>query len=146
MPARKSTFLTPTYEISFRFRRILVPVDGSESSLRALDVAVDFAKRYGSRVVVVTSYVKGQEEFAKVALERARSRCSDAGIPISFKSIEVDPHNSSVPNSIVKEAAEGGYDLVIMGARGLTVSEDVQVGSVAMSVIINSPVSVLVIR
>lgn len=43
----------PTYEVSYMFKRILVPVDGSSHSIKALNVAIDFAKRYGSVIVAL---------------------------------------------------------------------------------------------
>ncbi len=142
----QSTFLSPTYEISYRFRRILVPVDGSENSLRALDVAIDFAKRYGSRITVLVAFYSGQKDFVEKALLRAKARSENKGIPIELKSEEVDPKTSSISNTIINEIIRGSYDLVVMGARGNTISEDIHIGSVAAAVIMNSPVSVLIIR
>ena len=134
----------PTYEISFRFRKILVPVDGSESSLKALDLAMDVARRYGSRVTVLHVRVKGVGPEG--VMERAKARAGSKGLPISFKEVEIDPVFSSVPKAIVDEVINGGYDMVIMGARGMTVSEELNIGSVAAAVVMNAPTTIVIVR
>ncbi len=133
----------PTYEISFRFRKILVPVDGSESSLFALDLALDFARRYGSRITVL--HVKVGDNQGSV-LEKARRRAARRPVAVEFKERICIPENSSVASEILKEIYEGGYDAVFIGARGTTVSEDIQVGSTALSLVTHAPVTVVVVR
>ena len=57
---------SPTYEKSFIFRRTLVPIDGSESSLKALDLAVDLAKHYGSEITAIYAKPKGVKTSSNV--------------------------------------------------------------------------------
>ncbi len=136
--------LEPTYTISYLFRRILVPVDGSESSMRALDVALDFAQRYGSRVTVV--HVTQEPSNVNVLRDKVLERATRKGVEVGFKTRVYSPPSSSVANEIIEEIIEGGYDLVIMGARGSTINEEILVGSTALSVMVNSAVSVMIIR
>ncbi len=129
----------PTYYVSFWFREVLVPVDGSESSLRALDLAVDFARRYGSRITVLTAS-HGDASRIRAAVEaRAAGRA-----PLEFKAVRLD-EGTSPANEVLRELGTGKYDAVIMGARGLTVS-DVNIGSTAMAVVANAPVTVIIVR
>ncbi|MCE4614449.1 MAG: universal stress protein [Desulfurococcales archaeon] len=139
------SFTTPTYEVSYLFRKILVPIDGSENSLRALDIAVDFAVRYGSHIVVYYATYRGQDDSHAV-LGKAKKRIGDLDIRVTFKHEELDPREKATATAMVEEATNGGYDLVIIGARGRSVSEDVTIGSKALSLIANSVVSVFVIR
>ncbi|MCX8186657.1 MAG: universal stress protein [Sulfolobales archaeon] len=134
----------PTYSISFMFRRILVPIDGSAGSLKALDVSVDFAKRYGSKLtaLIVNDKNINVEEISEEVMNRARK----AGIELSIKVKEIRNSGESVVSKILEEVSEGGYDFVIIGARGRTISEQIIIGSTALSVIINSPISCMVIR
>lgn len=134
----------PTYSISFMFRRILVPIDGSAGSLKALDVSVDFAKRYGSKLtaLIVNDKNINVEEISEEVMNRARK----AGIELSIKVKEIRNYGESVVSKILEEVSEGGYDFVIIGARGRTISEQIIIGSTALSVIINSPISCMVIR
>jgi len=140
----QSYYREPTYEISFRFRRILVPVDGSESSLFALDLALDFARRYGSRITVLHVRVEGLGD--KGVLDKAKRRASGKPVHVEFKERVCSPRSSSVASEILEEVYEGGYDAVIIGARGTTVSEDIQVGSTALSLVTHAPVTVVVVR
>jgi nucleotide-binding universal stress UspA family protein len=139
-----SYYREPTYLISFMFRRILVPIDGSASSLKALDIALDFAKRYGSKLtaLVVNDKTINVEEVSGEVSSRARK----SGIEVVLKIKDVRNPNESVVSKVLEEISEGSYDLVILGARGRTLSEDLLIGSTALSIIINSPVSCLVVR
>ncbi|WP_048078963.1 universal stress protein [Desulfurococcus mucosus] len=134
----------PTYEISFYFRKILVPIDGSENSLKALEFALDLAKHYGSRIVV--AYAKPKGDSRGDPFERARIKIAREGLNVQYKVIEYDPSNSNTPSTLVREIIEGGYDAVVLGARGLSLTTDIPIGSTALSLVINSPVSVFIIR
>ncbi|ABM80786.1 universal stress protein [Hyperthermus butylicus] len=139
-----SFVLEPSYAISYLFRRILVPVDGSESSMRALEVALDFARRYGSKVSVLHVHAPGAD--TKAIREAIEKRVRDKGVAVDIKFKEYNPQTSSVANEIISEIIEGGYDLVVLGARGNTANEDLMIGSVALSITINSATSVMIIR
>ncbi|MGB9826952.1 universal stress protein [Thermosphaera chiliense] len=135
----------PSYRISFIYRKILVPVDGSEVSLKALELAIDLAKHYGSKITVVTVKSKG-ETLSQDPLAKAKARIAREPINVSYKTLEYDPSLESVSYRLIKEIVEEGYDLVIMGARGKTLYGELPIGSVALSLVINAPISVLVVR
>ncbi len=136
--------LEPMYAVSFLFRRILVPVDGSENSLRALNIALDFAQRYGSRITVLHVATGSADiESLKKTVEK---RAQEKGVDVDFKVRVFNPQISSVANEILAEIISGGYDLVIMGARGSTTNEDIILGSTALSVVVNSASSVMIVR
>ena len=136
--------LEPTYTVSFLFRRILVPIDGSENSLRALSVALDFAQRYGSRVTVL--HVAAGSTDIDALRKTVEEKAQEKGVDVEFKVRVFNPQVSSIANEILNEIIGSGYDLVIMGARGSTTNEDIILGSTVLSVIVNSAVSVMVIR
>jgi len=137
----------PTYEVSFLFRKVLVPVDGSASSYKALDIAVDFAKRYGSKVTALLVDDGSLRDIDKV-LKTVEEKIRGAGILAKIKTfrLNIGKEASSVASKITEEIVSGSYDLVIMSARGRTANPEIIIGSVALSVIVNSPVSVLLIR
>lgn len=133
------------YEVSYLFRRVLVPVDGSENSFRALELALDFAIRYGSRVDVLCVVEEGSEmcsDVRKEAIERASRR----GAPINFIIKNYNPRNSSVSTEIVKTIVEEGYDAVVIGARGRSIYGELNLGSTALSIAINSPSTIIIVR
>jgi len=135
----------PTYEISFLFRRIVVPIDGSASSMKALDLAIDLAKHYGSSITVIHARPRGLQVEAD-PIEKAKERVAKAGVTASFKIIEYDLLRESDASAILSEIINGNYDLVIMGARGLTLSSDINIGSKALAVVNNSPITVIIVR
>ncbi len=134
----------PMYELSFRFRRILVPVDGSELSLRALELALDLARRYGSRITVLHVKPSGVDE--KQVLDKVRERVENKGVPVTIKVEEINPIKESIAKKILDELSEGSYDIVVLGARGLTVSEELNIGSTALAVAINSTTTTIIVR
>lgn len=134
----------PTYELSFHFRRILVPVDGSEPSLRALDLALDLAKHYGSRITVL--HVKPRGADSRQVVGKVNKRIENKGIPVTVKVEEIDPVKESIAKKILDEITEGGYDIVVLGARGLTVSEELTIGSIALAVTINTTTTTIIVR
>jgi nucleotide-binding universal stress UspA family protein len=133
----------PSYTVSFWLKELLVPVDGSGSSMKALDLAIDFAMRYGSRITVlfVCPDASRAESVRKQVEEKASGRAE-----VTFKAVSYDPSTSSVANEILKAIAEGSYDAVIMGARGTSINGDINVGSVAMAVAAHAPVTVILVR
>ncbi len=137
----------PTYEVSFLFRKVLVPVDGSASSYKALDIAIDFAKRYGSKITAIVVNDGFFQDISKIS-QTIKNKMMKAGILVEVKILRLDNEKaiSSVASKIAEEIVNGGYDLVIMSARGRTANPEIIIGSVALSTVVNSPVSVLLIR
>ncbi len=135
----------PTYEISYFFRKVLVPLDGSTSSMKAIEVAIDFAKRYGSKItalIVDDGSIKDIEGIKRIVNEKARK----AGITMKIKVENIDTSLQSTPSKIMAEAHEESYDLIILSARGKTANPDLLLGSVALSIIVNTQTSVLLLR
>ncbi|MGC9181196.1 universal stress protein [Thermogladius sp. KZ2Tp1] len=132
----------PTYEISFMLRRILVPFDGSSLSLKALNIAVDLARHYGSQLTVL--YVKVPGETGD-PLDLARSAVGKKITNVRYKTIELK-ENESISSIILKEAVEESYDLIVVGARGKTSYFDLSIGSIPLALAVNSTSSVLIVR
>ncbi|MEL9929420.1 MAG: universal stress protein [Sulfolobales archaeon] len=132
------------YEISFMFRRVLVPVDGSENSYKALELALDFALRYGSKIDVIYVSREGEEDLG--IRGEVIKRASERRVQISFIHKKYDPNTSSVSTEILKTLIEGGYDAVVLGARGKSINEDLNLGSVALSIVINAPANIVIVR
>ncbi len=136
-----------SYKVSFLFRRILVPFDGSATAKKAASVAIDFAQRYGSRLtflyVAPSNADKG--EIDKI-FEPARKMVAEAGVDAEFIVKEASIPKESVAIVIIHEAKENLYSAIIMGVRGHTEDEDISIGSTALMVSTFAPCSVLLIR
>jgi nucleotide-binding universal stress UspA family protein len=123
------------------FEKVLVTVDGSEHSDRAVDLAADLATHYGGEVTLihvvhdpVGRVPKGLEEFARLEhvhvterdllssaghsiLSRARSRIHDDGARGVNEVVEFGH-----PAATIVEYAErhlAPTDIIVMGRRGL---------------------------
>ncbi len=122
------------------FTRILVPMDLSEPSIEALQLAVSIAMRVGARITVLyvdTSTLPGDEQPPGV------HRAVASEVPSSI-AVEVVFEQGDAAECINRHAAEGEHDLVVMGTHGKTGIERVILGSVAETVVRTCSVPVLV--
>ncbi len=135
--------LPPTYAVSFLLRKVLIPVDGSENSMRAVDIGVDFGMRYGSRIylVYICQECRSTQSIKEMLEKRIGGRTD-----YEFKEVKTNYKESSVANEILKLIAEENFDAVIMGARGTSINSDINIGSTATSVALNAPITVIVVR
>jgi universal stress protein A len=140
-------------------QRILVPVDFSETSKRALDYALLFANRFDAKLDVL--HVWRPSEYAgdqMVMLTRSEPELTlstflrnhaDQQLSTFLKGV---PHSKQMLESgepahvIAKVAAEGKYDLIVMGTHGRTGLSHMMVGSVAEKVVRLAPCPVLTYR
>jgi len=136
-----------------RGERILVAMDGSIYSDKALEQAISMAKVCGSALFAITvidiypgSLTHGfgsDQRFTKEAgeiLQRAQKRTAEEKIPC-----ETIVHTGKhVHEVIVREAIERDIDLIVMGTHGRTGLKKLLLGSVAERVIGHAPCAVLV--
>jgi nucleotide-binding universal stress UspA family protein len=132
-------------------RRILVPVDGSESADSALDHAISLAGAVDAEIhllSVVDPYVlstvterKEVEEELEGIVEEAATRVRDADIEVQT-AVEVGFPHEEILDAVSDEA----IDLVVMGTHGRSGLQRYVLGSVAEKVVRLSPVPVLTVR
>jgi len=130
--------------MSYMFRRILVPYDGSANSEKGLRVALELSAILGSKITV--AYACEKDRCNEGLLLRAKETAEARGIKIETKLIQFDPDESSESAEIVREANSNSYDLVVVGIRGKTEYEEVLKGSVASSLFVNANTSFLFIK
>ena len=136
-----------------RGERILVAIDGSIYSDKALDQALSMAKVCGSTLFAITVMdvypatlatapgVEGRlsKEAGRI-LEKARNKAAEENV-----SCETIVHVGKNPHEfIVREAKERDIDLIVMGTHGRTGLAKLLLGSVAERVIGHAPCAVLV--
>jgi nucleotide-binding universal stress UspA family protein len=121
--------------------RILVGVDGSNHSDRALLEAATVAKRFAGSVKVITVYGKGMEKKAKEILEHAKLYLENE---VEYTTSQILGSN---PARALKNVAEHeNFDLVVVGCRGLGSKASILLGSVSRKVVANTDCNVLVVK
>jgi len=136
------------------FERILLAVDGSEHSAKAVPVAGDLARRYGGEVVVL--HVREHEVTwgADIDVETAdEARELVDGVVRELKDVGTNVRGELVrvplgqtPRAILDIAHDEGVGLIVMGTRGLSDWGRLLMGSVAHKVVHLAEVPVLVVR
>jgi nucleotide-binding universal stress UspA family protein len=132
-------------------KRILVAYDGGEPARRALDTAIDLAKRFEALITVVSvvPFHPGRSPIDPwddntvhtQELLDARAILADKGIEADLLEPVGDP-----AQTIERIAVDGGFDTVVVGSRGLgPVSRFLQ-GSVSEHVASHAEVTVIVAR
>ena len=143
------------------FKHILVPVDGSETSLHAVAKAAGLAKAFGSEVTAVyvldpypftgvgADFAYGQAQYlsaataeANTALEAVKKLMDETGVAV--KTMVGEGH--AVHEGIVRVADSVGADLIVMGSHGRRGLEKLVLGSVAQRVLSTARIPVLVVR
>jgi nucleotide-binding universal stress UspA family protein len=156
------------------FRKILVPIDGSRHAHTALKTALELAEIHGSELEIlhVTSFSEvyvptepesgvddsdvpasppewideymaklreNDEKMLSLALKDAENL--HPKLKITSKLLLGRPGKS-----IVSEAVEEGFDLVVIGSRGLGGLAGLVLGSVSQHVVNESKIPVLVVK
>ncbi|MBD2356197.1 universal stress protein [Tolypothrix sp. FACHB-123] len=133
------------------FKTVLFPIDQSREAREAADVVTNVVQKYGSRLVIL-SVVEEPPADAPVAdpmvspevvaklLESAQTLFEQQGIKA-----EVIEKQGKPAFTICDVADEIGADLIIMGCRGLGLTEEGATDSVTTRVINLSPCPVLIV-
>lgn len=143
------------------FEKILVPLDGSEHSLKALDVAIQIAQRFNGKITLMHVYtvnvgpvvmpepttltpprfqVMTSAEVSKLteASSKAGNRILDDGEEkAKAEGVQVEKllKEGHTVQEIVKTAKEDNFDLIVIGARGVSKIRELLLGSVTDGVI-----------
>ncbi|MFT4195626.1 universal stress protein [Ottowia sp.] len=143
------------------FKHILVPADGSHTSLLAVDKAAGLAKTFGSRLTALyvidpypftgvgAEFALGQSQYlsaakaeAGTAMDAAGERMRQAGVAGETRVIEAH----AVWRGILEAAEQDGVDLLVIGSHGRRGLEMLVLGSVTRSVLAHSRITTLVVR
>jgi nucleotide-binding universal stress UspA family protein len=120
------------------YKHILVGTDGSPTAGRAVARAVEVAAATGARLTILS--VDREERGRKIVDEVAKEH-RDSGVDIDTKVIAGDP--ASV---LVDESEQGGYDLLVVGNKGMTGASRFFLGSVPNKVSHHAPTALLIVR
>jgi len=136
-------------------KKILVALDGSKFSFKALSNAIYLARQCGGTITglyVVSVYPRNLGDLvgpirarlygdAKKIMEKAKITCAQNGIVFKGKVVYGDA-KSEIPDFAINYK----FDLVVMGSRGLSPVKELLLGSVTNAVAHKSKVPLLVVK
>jgi nucleotide-binding universal stress UspA family protein len=140
------------------FNKILVAIDGSEVSKKALGVAIDEANAWSAELHAIYVIETGMlssipvdntleviysllENEGTDTLEESQNTASKAGV-------ELHTHiaHGHAGNEILKQAEGMNADLIILGSHGKSEVDRLLIGSVTTYVVRHSSITTLVVR
>lgn len=154
------------------FEKVLVPLDGSEDALRALETAIQIAKKFDGRItlahiysVTVTPVIMPEpttltpsgvpvvtpaevSKMAEAAREIGRRILADGMQKVKSEGVQVETtlREGNTVHEIIKLAKEEKFDLIVIGVRGISKLRQLLVGSVSEGVMKQASCPVLVVK
>ncbi len=146
------------------YKNILIPTDGSELSMKAVEHGIHLAKALKARVTSITvlslsqifdlepeSFTKLPEEWGyKTQMERFANKCLDQVKTVALAqdvSCNVMYVEHEHPHQAIIDAANNQHcDLIVMASHGRHGISAVLLGSVTAKVLTHSTIPVLVYR
>ena len=141
--------------------KVLLPVDGSESSVRATEALIKTLAWYKEQPVIdlvtvhlaVPKLPNMNRVVSDDAIERYYAEESDAMLAPSTKTLDaasvtytVHKLVGPVAETIVDHARQAGCDMIFMGTRGMTALSNMVLGSVATKVLHLAHIPVVLIH
>jgi len=139
-----------------KFKKILVPIDGSKNATRGLDRAIEIARESGAEItgfyvfhlpilagIKYTQKMKDEAQNKAVkAIGPAMKRAQQAGATFKYKT-----GGGHTGKEIVKFAEKGKYDMIVIGARGMGAAQEaIHFGSTSNYVMHKTKIPVLVVK
>ncbi|CAA2107339.1 universal stress protein [Variovorax sp. RB2P76] len=143
------------------FNHILVPIDGSETSMLAVSKASGLALAFGSRITLIhvidnypfigvgADYALGQNEYLAAATASANAALARGVAALAAEGLHSDQRvidGHVVHEGIVDTAIAIAADLIVMGSHGRSGIEKLLLGSVTQRVLQDANMPVLVVK
>jgi nucleotide-binding universal stress UspA family protein len=139
-----------------KFERILNPVDGSEHSMHSTKAAIELAKQFKSKIVLLHCHsrfpVVLSEPYFQQAIDEIMKTSEDLIKP--FEIMLEESHVAyevrileGLPGTTISDVARiEETDVIVMGSRGVTDFEGLFLGSVAHQVLHKSNCPVFIVK
>ena len=144
------------------YKRIIVAIDGSSTSKRALRAALTFAKERRSAVRIVhvvdfvnlsaeteyafTEYERSARKYGERILQQAAAIAHAAGVKAETKLLQVQTIRDRIADKVAREARDWRAELIVIGTHGRRGASRLFLGSVAESIARIAPTPVLLFR
>jgi len=140
--------------MSYNVKKILVPLDGSKTSMRGLNQAISLAEQNQASITglciihvlptlvsTVTPYRKYLVRQAEKSIRAAKQLAEKRGISFKSKIISGSPGSK-----IVDTANKEKFDLIVIGSRGVGRVQEAFLGSVSHYVTHKARMPVLLVK
>jgi nucleotide-binding universal stress UspA family protein len=132
------------------YHRIMVAVDGSDTSNRGLKEAIDLAKDQKAKLAIVHvidlvvafgagqfpgAYIDATRELGSRVIEHARKAALEAGIDVEIQSTEIVTSSYHVADTIAQMTHDWNADLLVVGTHGRRGVSHLLIGSVAERIV-----------
>ncbi|MFZ2446143.1 MAG: universal stress protein [Syntrophobacteraceae bacterium] len=150
--------------------RVLIPVDGSQYALNAVQYAtsildphrfgvvlfhvltrvpesfLDLEKMpaYRYRIVNVDAWEQEQEKTIRDFMDSARGMLAAAGFPEEAVTVRIDERKVGIARDVAAES-RNGYRAVVVGRQGMSELKDFMLGSIAHKILELAPIPVWIV-
>jgi nucleotide-binding universal stress UspA family protein len=138
------------------FRKILVPLDGSEHSVRALENAIQIARKFNGKITLIHVYSVSACRHAGIHFDRCVQEIREIGagtladgekrVKAEGVQVEMLLREGHIVEEILKAARGVEFNLIVMGARGISRIKETLMGSVSDGVTRHAPCPVLIVK
>ncbi len=143
------------------YQRIMVAVDGSDTSKRGLQEAINLAKDQKAKLAITHvidlvvvygagqfpgAYIEAARDLARETIEHARKTSIATGIDPEIQSPEIVTAGYHVADTIAQLARDWKADLLVVGTHGRRGVSRFLLGSVAERIVRVAPCPLLLVR
>jgi nucleotide-binding universal stress UspA family protein len=139
------------------FQKILVPLDGSDHSLRALKISIQISKEFNGEITLIHVYSEvwpngtlatSIEQCIEAARKAGADILADGKKKARAERVQVETllKEGHPVEEILQTAKKGDFDLIVIGARGISRIRGILIGSVSDGVTRHAPCPVLVVK
>ena len=125
--------------------KTLLGIGGSEDSLRALERTLERAAEAGDELVVAVVENPDSERDAEEVAEHAKKKVLEHGGDADAEVMRLE-HEGHPGSALVEYAEEEGYDEIALGGGERSAMGKIRLGHTAEFVLLNSRVSVRLVR
>lgn len=141
------------------FKKILVPVDGSQTCSAVLKTAQDFYEKYGALIVllhvddtsIIQNYVTYPTPGMVIQLDGAQRsadilKTASEKLDIPDTHLKIDVLTGEPSSTIIDVAIQENADLILMCTHGLGAAKRFLLGSVTNRVVHHAKIPVMIIQ
>ena len=143
------------------YNKILCAIDGSETSLKALEHAVDLSSKYDAELLLLSVVnqlsfpfaaeyglwaKESHEAVTRMILESLNSSMTEMRLQKPELKVDAEIKEGRPASVIVETALEGNFDLLVIGRNGYGLVERLVMGSVSSEVVNTCTKPVLIVN